>query len=230
MSDKSSPKQCFEMGGQVAERLMTPDVDHDLLQEAIEKKDHPFWQAFSALTKNFFVAVEVAKETILEWIADLTIPAQLEFVVVEKFTTTNPDVKFWDFGSNFKSLFMSITDKPTDEAKVAISRFRISAKFAEMTPEQPAPRIVIMSQIYWMLTQQPKGEKPNGKNRRLLVNGCANLFRAIDVNGEECAVYAFWRDGRGWNVFASGLEGDRQWGAGGQVISCKSLVSVTLLP
>ncbi len=78
-----------------------------------------------------------------------------------------------------------------------------------------------MSQIYWMLAQQPKGEKPNGKNRRLLVNGYVNLFRVIDANGEERAVCARWDEGSGWYVYARELEHEYQWDAGGQAVSRK---------
>lgn len=209
------------MGGEIAERLMASDIDRDLLQNSIETKKHPFWPEFDTLVKKFFVAVEAAKEAILEWMCDITIPAQPKFIVAEKFTKDNTEVKFWHFGSNFMTWFGPMTEGETLETKVSVNRLRIKAKFADMTPELSEPRLVTVSQLYWMLQQQPKGEKSNGKNRRLLVNGYVNLLRIPDKDGIERSVIVYWHDGGGWYVYADGLESEDEWDAGLQVVSSK---------
>ncbi len=221
MSNKISPGQCHNIGGQASDILFASNADGEKAQEVANSRNHPFWVAFNGLVQTFLVKAEEVKETILDWLSDLIIPTQPEFIVAEKFTKENPDVQFWYFGDNFKTWCMPMTEKAVGEATVSVSKLRIRATLAKMTPEQPAPRIVTASQIYWMLSQQPKGEKPNGKTRRLSVDGSANLFRVIDVNGEERAVYAGWDDGYGWGVDASVLEDDYQWRAGSRVISRK---------
>ncbi len=214
--------QCVELGIKLARRFQALGLDPQKLQEPIEKDTHPFWTEALVLGQvHFGMPLEEVKQTVLEWLSDWTIPSQTEFSVAEKFTKSNPNIQFWYFGDNFESWFTPTTEKSISEATVSVNKLRIRATLAEMTPEQPAPRLVTMSQIYWMLAQQPKGEKPNGKNRRLLVNGYVNLFRVIDANGEERAVYACWFEGNGWFVYAYELELGYQWHAGYQAISRK---------
>lgn len=221
-NQKISPGQCHCLGGQMSDRIFKSDADFERSQEVLESQNHPFWPAFDALVKKFLVAVEAAKETIIEWLGDLVIPAQGPFEIAKHFNKTKPGgVKFWDFGPNFVARFGSMTEKEVGETTVALGKLRVKAKFAEMTPELGTRHIVTGSQIYWMLSQQPNGEKPNGKNRRLAVDGSATLLRAIDVNGIECAVFVFWFGGRGWYVNARDLEYESQWRAGDQVVSSK---------
>ncbi len=227
MSEKITSGQSLAFGGQVANILHDLRVDKGETQFALESQGHPVWEKLTViLTESLIKEEKVAeqvKEAIIEWTADLTIPAQPEFVVADHFTKPNPNnIEFWNFGENFRNWFMPLTEKAVEESIVGIGKLRIPAKFAEMTPEQPAPRIVTMSQICWMILQQPKGEKPNGRNRKLLVNGYADLFCAFDKDGIERAVEIFWIDSFGWNIDGEVLEHDIQWCAGRQVISRKS--------
>lgn len=224
-NQKISPGQCHCLGGQMSDRIFKSDADFERSQEVLESQNHPFWPAFDALVKKFLVAVEAAKETIIEWLGDLVIPAQGQFEIAKHFNKTNPGgIQFWDFGSNFTSWFGPMTEKEVGETKVALGKLRTKANFAEMIPELGAPRIVTASQIYWMLSQQPNGEKPNGKNRRFAVDGSVTLLRAIDKDGIERAVFVFWNDGVGWLVYARGLEGEHRWDVGHQVVSSKCVL------
>lgn len=227
-NEKVTSGQSLSFGGKVAGILHALGTDKKETQFAIDDEGHPVWAKLTTVLSECLVKVEEVKEeikeTILEWLADISIPAQTEFVVAEKFTKSNPDVKFWYFGNNFETWFLPLTEKAVEESLVGIGKLRIPANLAEMTPEQPAPRITTTSQFYWMMSQQPRGEKPNGKNRRLLVDGSANLFRVIDVNGEERAVFVGWDGGLGWFVCARELGHVFQWGAGDQVISRKSVL------
>ncbi len=164
---------------------------------------------------------KLAGEDIFVWEGDLVIPAQDEFLVADHFTTSNPGVKFWDFGSHFKSWFMSMTEKKVGETTAAIGKLRVNAKLADMTPDLGEDRVRTISQLYWMLSQQPRGEKPDGKNRRLLTNGYSNILRVLDKDGIERAVFARWDDDGGWLVNALELEFEDRWDAGGQVVSGK---------
>lgn len=229
MSNKISPGQCHNIGGQVSDILFASSADSVKAQEVADSRSHPFWTKFNDLVQIFLVKAEEVKETIIEWMVDLTIPAQPEFIVAEKFTKSNPNVKFWYLGDNFEIWFLPLTEKTLDESLVGIGKLRIPAKLAEMTPEQPAPRIATTSQIYWMILQQPRGEKPNGKNLRLLTNGYVNLFRALDKDGIERTVHVHWCGGIGWYVYANELENVNRWDAGSQVISRKSVLQ-TLEP
>lgn len=163
----------------------------------------------------------LSEEDILDWTGDLVIPAQPEFVVAEHFTKENQNIQFWYFGDSFRAWFLPVTEKEVGETTVKIGTLKVQAKLAQMTPELGENRILTASQLRWMLLQQPKGEKPNGKNRRLLTNGYANILRVLDKEGIERAVRADCYDGHGWYVNAYELEYDYRWGAGYQVVSSK---------
>ncbi len=162
---------------------------------------------------------EKVNNNILEFVADFTIPAQPQFVVAEKFTD-NGTVKFWSFSSNFQKLFMPMTEKEVGEMAVTISKLRVQAKHADMTPELGERRVLTTSQLYWMLAQQPNGEKPDGKNRRLLTDRYVNV-RILDMDDIERAVRTFWFEGYGWRVDADDLDYQDEWFAGNQVFSRK---------
>lgn len=219
--NKVTSSQSLNFGGQVAGILHELEADKGETQLAIESRSHPVWAKITSVIQECLVKVEEVKVTIIEWLSDLTIPAQKEFTVVEHFTKANPDVKFWDFGGNFMSWFRPLVENEVGETTARIGKLRVPAKIAEMTPELGERRIMTLSQLYWMLSQQPKGEKPNGKNRRLLTNGYANLLRVLDKDGIERSVYAGWSDGSGWYVCARGLEDELRWYAGYQVVSSK---------
>lgn len=221
-NEKISPGQCHTIGGQVSDRLFKSNANFGIAQDVSEVRSHPFWAEFDGLVQKFLVVAEVVKATIIEWLGDLVIPAQGQFEVATHFTKTNPGgVQFWDFGSNFTSWIMPMTEKEVGETMVAIGKLRVKANFAEMASELGAPRIVTASQFYWMLSQQPNGEKPNGKNRQLPVDGSVTLLRVLDKDGIERAVLVYWRDGYGWLVYAFDLEHGSQWHAGYQVVSSK---------
>ncbi|MEK9200792.1 MAG: hypothetical protein AAB909_02325 [Patescibacteria group bacterium] len=221
-NEKISPGQCHTIGGQVSDRLFKSNANFEIAQDVSEVRSHPFWAEFDGLVQKFLVVAEVVKATIIEWLGDLVIPAQGQFEVATHFTKTNPNgVQFWDFGPNFISWFMPMTEKGVGETKVALGKLRVKAIFSEMTPELGTSRVVTTSQIYWMICQQPNGEKPDGKKRRLAVDGSVTILRALDKDGKERAVGVYWDDGGGWRVFASGLEYERQWNAGHLVVSSK---------
>ncbi len=159
--------------------------------------------------------------SIIEWNSDLVIPAQPQFVVADHFTKENKVVKFWYFGDNFQAMFMPMIEKEVDEVTTRIGKLRVQAKLADMTSELGENRVMASSQLYWMLSQQPQGEKPNSKNRRLLTNGCSNILRVLDKDGIERAVYAGWDESHGWGIGAVDLGYDGEWDAGGQVVSRK---------
>jgi len=154
----------------------------------------------------------------LEFVCHYTIPAQPRFDVAKKFTKTNREVSLSYFSNDFL-LFGHIIEEAVGETVVTIHKLSIKSKLAEMTTELGEKRITTLSQLYWMLSKQPQGEKPNSKNRRLLTNGYTNILRILDKDGIERAVCVCWGAGSGWRVCAYELEFDYQWGAGCQVIS-----------
>lgn len=221
--NKAKIDQCMELGIQFARKLEASGLDSQKLQGPVDSYDHPFWTDVLVLgQKHFGMPLEEPKPTIIDWNGgELVIPTQPKFFVAEHFTKENTEVKFWDFGNNFKARYMTMTEKAVGETVVRVGKLKVRATLADMTPELGENRILTASQLFEFLKRQGKGEKPNGKDRRLLVDGSANLLRVLDKDGVEGAVDARWGEGDGWIVYAYVLENDDQWSAGYQVVSRK---------
>ncbi len=143
-------------------------------------------------------------------------------MVAEKFVKGNPEVKFCHIASAFLKWYGQTTERAIGETTIKTGKLATGASFADMTPALGEQRVLTNSQFYWILVQQPRGEAPDGKNRRLLVDGHANFLRVLDKDGIERSVRASWSHGSGWIVNADGLGDDYSWYAINQVLSRKS--------
>ena len=169
----------------------------------------------------------------IEWISDnLVIPAQPEFHCVEKFTEANPDIRFQYFNEEFKKELGGLTEKRIGcmvvrIGVVGIDRIGMKVNFSTMTPELGEGRILKMSQLYWMIEQQPNGEPPDCKNRRLVIDEArSNLYRIRNIRGTESAVQVYLIDridrgihykGWGLNAYDPNIQGE--WNPGSRVIA-----------
>jgi len=70
-----------------------------------------------------------------------------------------------------------------------------------------------LADVWCLLRRQP-----NGEDGILKTNAAPNVFFVRDATGALGAVDAVW-GGAGWEIGASGVEGQRQWPSGSRVIS-----------
>lgn len=153
---------------------------------------------------------------ILELIGKVKVSAVSRFVAGEHFRKDNTDgVEFWGFGNNFQKHFLdaSHAEENVPQTELAVSKLTQSANDKELLEE--GIKRVFLAYLSELLKRQPNGEKPNGKDKMLLVNGYANIF---EVEGTEWAVNAYWNVD-GWDMNAHHVSNLGGWDDGAQVFS-----------
>lgn len=163
---------------------------------------------------------EQQAEKNLELVGTIVIPAMTEkFIVKDKFivdTGKNAKVKIYGFGSNFENWFLDKVEEPIQEITLSSSKLLKYLLDSEIIPALGGEGKVEtrLSHIYFLLSQQPNGEKGI-----LLVNDwAANIFYVRDKDGNLCAVYACW-SGVAWRLFALSVGVPGGWHDGRSVFS-----------
>ena len=132
-----------------------------------------------------------------------------EFKAAEKFTKSNSEVKFCDFGGNFKKLFLNLVEAPVSAATVSVSELLNNSLDAPIRTELGDGHVITLGQFYEMLKVLPK-------------DGTWFIAYIVGNDGNVWAVDAGWRSfDEGWSVGADSVDGQDEWRAGSQVLSRK---------
>jgi hypothetical protein len=144
------------------------------------------------------------------------LPRVEQFVAREHFNedfSPHAEVKIYWLGATFRQRFLQKVEDDGDGAILRTFILRKSSRDAEIIAELNLHHETKLSDLWCLLTVQPKGETGT-----LLTNAVPNVFYIRDIDGVLGAVDAVW-GGAGWEIGASSVESPSQWLAGRQVIS-----------
>lgn len=162
--------------------------------------------------KKFLAGELVLKALeLLRRVTSVSVSSAERFVASEFFTTENPDVKFYDFGSNFRDNFLTRIEKNIPAAELAVDQLVRASLDAPILAELGDRAETALAYLAELLKKQP-----NGEDGILLTNGYANVFYIGDW-----AVGACWCAGDGWRVNARPVGPPYRWGEGSQFFSRK---------
>ena len=146
---------------------------------------------------------------LLQHLRDVALGPLGQFVAAEKFTKDNTEVKFYEFGSNFKKLFSDLVEAPIAAATVSVSKLLKNSLDVPIRTELGDGHVITLGQFYEMLKVLPK-------------DGTWFIAYIVGNDGNVWAVYACWDSFRdGWRVYAYSVGFRGEWDAGGQVLSRK---------
>lgn len=172
---KVSPGQCLNFGARVAEMLNALGVDRRKTQTVIDSPSHVVWGEIELILQRHLVVPEGQRQKILEDVASFVIPDQPEFVAAKKFGEASTRVKFSSLTPRFVKHFLPVVTC-NSRREVIVRKLLVDASPLEITEEiNRVPRVLGLSHLYWMLEQQPEGEKPDDNKRHLLVDGFRNI-------------------------------------------------------
>ncbi|MDO8473980.1 MAG: hypothetical protein Q7S62_00270 [bacterium] len=155
--------------------------------------------------------------SLLEEIGIVTIPATVEaFVAREKFVVGSAKAKISWIGSNFEAWFLGRTEEPSVETTLCYAKLVKSSVDGPILVELGDKAETALAQIWALMDLQP-----NGEEGVLLINGWANIFYALDANGELRAVHVYWLEG-GWLVHAGPVSSPYRWSGEHRVFSRNS--------
>ncbi len=157
---------------------------------------------------------------LLKHLRDVRLDVVTRFVASEKFTKSNPLVKFWYFGENFVTHFGSRIEENISATTIAVSRLERRAKDPEIKAtlaggETVRVFTISLAHFYQMIETQGHGQAGT-----LLVDGKANIDYIDGV--DNWTVYAFLSAGFGWHVDAISVDYPDPWYDEYQVLSRKS--------
>ena len=163
--------------------------------------------------------VAIVAKRLLKHVRDVRLGPVGRFDAAVKFTKSNPLVKFWDFGANFKTHFGGRIENNVAAAIIAVNRLERRAKDQEITTELAGEtnRVFRISLAYFYQMIETQGQ---GQAGPLLVNGYANIAYIEDM--DNWAVNADWYAGHGWYVYAGPVDYLIPWYDEDQVLSRKS--------
>ncbi len=155
---------------------------------------------------------------LLESYSKVIIPATTEkFVVKEKFIVNiarKDSVKISFIGNNFSKWFLGKIEESVTETAVCYAKLTKFSVDGSILIELGNSAEMAISQIYWLILQQPKG--PKGENGALLTNGYSNIFYVRDVRNVLCDVHVRWY-AYGWRVSAYPVVLPHAWGNGDRI-------------
>lgn len=165
---------------------------------------------------------EINLDDILDPSEDIDLPALPEFNASIHFlidTSETAKVRISYLGDNFKNNFLS-KQEPAIPA-ITLRGYKLKQNALDKsTSDKPgildelrSEYETTLSQLYYLLSQQPHGE-----SGFLLNDGKANICYTSDVNGKVWAVSALWGGG-GWGVDVYSVGDPLEWSAGRQVVS-----------
>jgi hypothetical protein len=162
----------------------------------------------------------LATSRILRLIAQTTInPVVKPFVVRDHFkrdVSTTAKVRISYLGTNFLSSFNDQVVQPRDGYELAIHKLIKDSRDDGIRAELREHHLTDTAAIYEMMARQPNGEKGD-----LLTSGYANVFYAVDVNGNVRAVHVGWSSD-GWDVNTDPVGNPYSWSGGDWVLSRNS--------
>lgn len=158
---------------------------------------------------------------ILTFVNTVELPARAKkFEVLKHFTkggartgrNARPSIYYID--PDFDRRFGAVVEEPTGPLTLAAHDLGHNASVKQCAQERGGEKVLTgPASIYALTALQPNGEKGF-----LLTNGFANLFKVLDIEGNERAVYVYWdADDRGWCVYEYSLES--VWSAGRRFVS-----------
>ena len=196
-------------------RILSADIDLDQCDgdrvQLMIKDDPEFPSRLMEIIKTY----EVRVPKILEIVnGQIHFPGSKKFVASEHFRKDNPKVKFWDFGSNFASLFIPKTEKNVEASSLRRQKLLKNSSDSEIIKALGGEEKAETSLAEFYARLEAQG---NGEEGPLLTNGNWNIFYIRDKDGVLHAVFARWLGG-GWYVDADDL-GYGGWYEGRRVFS-----------
>lgn len=213
-----------DMLGVAVRKLVTlPGETLGIVCDLLEKLADPEWvEALKRfLRKKEEPWLQVAKETILQLVTTVSLPAIKAFSAKGHFQVgENEGVKIGWIGENFKGAFLSGVGKTEENVPAGTLRVHQLRKssvdspiIAELGGEEVAE--TTLAQMWKLMEAQGHGQKGH-----ILVNGFANIFYIRDAKGVFWAVYCCWRaDYAVWYVGSYPVRDPFEWCGGYQIVS-----------
>jgi hypothetical protein len=144
---------------------------------------------------------------LLSLAANVTVPATAaRFIVKDRFHR-NPELNLSTIWDEFKRRFYGLIEEPVPETKLCAWQLLRNSHDAPIISELGGPAQVRtkVAMLFQLLQQQS-----NGEEGILQTNGYANIFYAMDKNGDLCAIRTGW-DTNGWVIDAIGVDDPLAW-------------------
>jgi hypothetical protein len=140
------------------------------------------------------------EEDLLRRITGTVIPQQSKFPLSTLWE--NKIVKMGNICTAITINYHKYVEDAVGETEIEISGLQKWAKLSDITSEFiPLRKAITYSQIYWLLTQQPKGEQPDGLEKLLMADGSKSYIRVRNYQQWRWSshlVSVHWE--KGWNL------------------------------
>ena len=154
---------------------------------------------------------------LLEPLGTVIVPATDRFVVRDHFFAGNTEVKIGYVDSKFTLFLLSKIEGPKEETELSYYRLNKASLNEPILKELGDESDTTLAAIWELLKLQPQGE-----DRILFTNTCANVFYVRDYD-VFWSVYIKWcRSTDHWNILTCSVNDPSSWGKGVQFFSHNS--------
>ena len=140
---------------------------------------------------------DIVAKPILALFATFELPTRAKrLVVADEFVVGSHGIKYVD--PSFTRVFGNLIEELGAGGTFAVHTFNRTASVADVATERGPKAVTMLGDVLAQMDKQSQGQEGP-----LLVNGCANLLKVKDAQGNEFAVNANWHaDDGGWYVYS----------------------------